>query len=115
MTPEEWEIMKKHSDIGHSIAYSVQELRHISEKILHHHEWWDGSGYPHGLKGEEIPYLSRIVAIADSFDIMTTGRPYKKTLTHDEAAAELKRYAGSHFDPDLVDVFLATLPCRECC
>jgi diguanylate cyclase (GGDEF)-like protein len=109
LTPEEWEIMKKHSEIGHRITHSVPELIHISDKILYHHEWWDGSGYPRGLKGEEIPILSRIVAIADSYDVMTTGRPYKKLLSKDEAVAELKNCSGSHFDPHLVEIFLSIL------
>jgi diguanylate cyclase (GGDEF)-like protein len=107
LTPEEWEIMKKHSEIGYRIALAAPELSHIAEKILYHHEWWDGSGYPRGLKGEEIPLLSRIVAIADSYDVMTNGRPYKKALNPEEAVGELKRCAGTHFDPHLVEVFLS--------
>jgi diguanylate cyclase (GGDEF)-like protein len=109
LTPEEWEIMKKHSEIGYRIALSAPELSHIAEELLHHHEWWDGSGYPSGLKADDIPLLSRIVAIADSYDVMTHGRPYKRALTREEAAKELKDCAGTHFDPHLIDVFLTTL------
>ncbi len=107
LTPEEWEIMKQHSEIGYRIALSAPELNGIAKKILHHHERWDGSGYPHGLKGEQIPLLSRILAIADSYDVMTNGRPYKKALTPEEAITELKQCSGTHFDPRLVEVFLS--------
>lgn len=109
LSPEEWEIMKKHSEIGYRIAASAPEISHIAEEILHHHERYDGTGYPAGLKGEEIPLLSRILAIADSYDVMTHGRPYKKALTQAQAAAELKRCSGTHFDPKLVEIFLRVM------
>ncbi len=113
LNQDEWKIMKQHTEIGYKIACSSPQMACIADKILHHHEWWDGSGYPHGLKGEEIPLLSRIIAIVDAFDVMTSGRPYKKILSQDEALAELKKYSGRHFDPDLVVVFLSIAPYKQ--
>ena len=95
LTEEEWQIMKKHSEIGYNMTKSIPELIHISQKILHHHEWWDGGGYPDGLSGEEIPLLSRIISVVDAFDVMTSGRTYKKSLTPERALNELQKYAGS--------------------
>lgn len=113
LSPEEWEIMKKHSEIGYRIAASAPEISQIAEEILYHHERYDGTGYPSGLKGEEIPLLSRILAIADSYDVMTHGRPYKKALTQGQAAAELIRCSGTHFDPGLVEIFLRVMNFSE--
>ncbi|MDW7740199.1 MAG: HD domain-containing phosphohydrolase [Bacillota bacterium] len=107
LTPEEWEIMKKHSEIGYNITNSIPGLSHISKMILHHHEWWNGKGYPDGLSGEEIPLLSRIIAVVDAYDVMVTGRSYKKSLTPHEALKELQDYAGTHFEPRLVKIFTA--------
>lgn len=109
LNKEEWETMKKHPEIGYRIAQSSSELAPISEGILHHHEWWNGSGYPRGLSGEEIPLISRIIAIVDAFDVMTHKRPYKEPFSKKEAVEELKRYAGSQFDPHLVEMFLETI------
>lgn len=109
LTPNEWDIIRKHPEIGYRIVVSVPEINHIAEDILHHHERWDGGGYPHGLKGEEIPYLSRILAIADSYDVMTTGRAYKAVMSHTAAVGELKKCSGTHFDPYLVEVFISAL------
>ena len=102
--------MKKHSEIGFKIASSSPQLTCIADKILYHHEWWDGSGYPQGLKGEEIPLLSRIIAIVDAFDVMTSGRPYRKILSPEDALFELRNFSGSHFDPHLVELFAQTAP-----
>lgn len=108
LTMEEWEIMKKHSDIGFNMTQSIPELAHVSEKILHHHEWWNGKGYPDGLAGEEIPLLSRIIAVVDAYDVMNNGRSYKKSLPPQEALQELLKYSGIHFEPRLVDIFINT-------
>lgn len=109
LTPGEWKIMKKHSEIGYRIAESSPDLIQIAPGILHHHEKWDGSGYPKGLKGKKIPIISRILSIVDSYDAMTSERPYNKAIPKEEALKEIKRCAGTQFDPYLVDKFLEVM------
>ncbi len=106
LNDKEWEKIKKHPRIGHNIVSTTEEFAHIAEAILHHHEHWDGQGYPEGLEGEEIPLLSRIIAIVDAYDVITNERAYKEAGSHQEAINELKKSAGSHFDPELVDEFI---------
>jgi HD-GYP domain-containing protein (c-di-GMP phosphodiesterase class II) len=106
LTPEEWHEMKKHPETGYRIAESSPELSHVSEYVLSHHERWDGTGYPQGLKGSEIPKLSRIISIVDAFDAMTHPRPYKKAVSVSESLAEIERCSGTQFDPEIVDIFI---------
>lgn len=106
LTIDEWEELKKHAEIGYRIAQTTPEISHIAEYILTHHEWWDGSGYPQGLKGTEIPLLSRILAVADAFDAMTAPRHYNSVMTKSEALEELKRCSGTQFDPEIVARFV---------
>ena len=106
LTADEWIIMKKHTEIGYRIAMASPELETIAEYILTHHEKWDGTGYPKGLKGEEIPLLSRILALADAYDAMTEKRIYRKTLTREEAIEEIKINAGTQFDPAIARIFI---------
>lgn len=106
LTLEEMVIMKRHCEIGYRIAQASPDLLPIAEWILKHHEWWNGKGYPLGLKGEEIPLECRILAIADAYDAMTNDRPYRKALTREEALSEIKKCSGTQFDPRLVDMFL---------
>lgn len=109
LTDEEWEIIKRHPETGFRVASSTEDFSHVAYDILAHHEHWDGSGYPKGLKGEEIPLLARITAVVDSYDVMTNYRPYKKTKTPKEALIELKRFAGKQFDPDIVKAFINSI------
>jgi putative two-component system response regulator len=111
LDPEEWTIMKRHPTIGAELlAGGSSELMQMAETIAHcHHEKFDGSGYPRGLEGEQIPLAARIVAVCDVFDALLSKRPYKAPWTVDEALAELDRRAGAHFDPDLVVKFHAIL------
>ena len=106
LSPEEWELIWKHPEVGYRIARSSPELAPIAEAILSHHEWWDGSGYPRGLEGEDIPLISRIIAIVDAYDVMTYGRPYKKPLSRQKTLQQLQKSAGSQFDPHLIDIFI---------
>ncbi|MCD6441276.1 MAG: response regulator [Candidatus Marinimicrobia bacterium] len=104
---EEWDMMKRHTIIGARILKgSNSELLKAGEIIaISHHEKWDGSGYPEGLKGENIPLLGRICAVADVFDAITTKRPYKEAFSNEEAFETIKKGCGTHFDPKVVDVF----------
>jgi diguanylate cyclase (GGDEF)-like protein len=106
LTPEEWEMVKKHPEVGYRIAKSSVDLVVIADGILYHHENWDGSGYPEGIKGTEIPLLSRIISIVDSFDAMTSDRPYRRAFTREQAIKEIKKDAGIKYDPELVEAFL---------
>ena len=103
---EEWRVIWRHPEIGYRIAASCPELAGVAEAILCHHEWWDGTGYPRGLKAETIPLLSRILSIADAYDVMTHGRPSRKPMSRERALNEIKKGAGTQFAPELVDVFL---------
>ena len=109
LTLEEMEQVKKHSEIGYRIAKSCPEISHLAEGILGHHERWDGEGYPNKLKGEEIPYESRIISILDSYDVMISDRPYKRKMSQEEAVKELKRCKGTQFDPYLAEKFIELL------
>lgn len=105
LTTDEWELMKKHSEIGYRIAMSTPELEHIAGYIMHHHERWDGTGYPKGLKGQQIPLSARILAVADAYDAMTEDRVYRSALTPESALEEIERCAGAQFDPDIAHLF----------
>jgi len=109
LTPEERHEIEQHCSIGYRIALAAPDLAPIADWILKHHEWWNGGGYPLGLKGEEIPLECRILAIADAYDAMTSDRPYRKAITHEEAVKELERCAGSQFDPVLTPKFIQVL------
>jgi HD-GYP domain-containing protein (c-di-GMP phosphodiesterase class II) len=105
LTDDEYEIMKQHPRKGEHILDAVPLLKEMAGAGLMHHENWDGSGYPDGRKGEEIPLLGRIVSVADAFDAMTTDRPYRAALPLEYAAGEIDRMGGTQFDPDVAKVF----------
>ncbi len=107
LTPEEKREMQRHCEIGYRIAQSSNELLPIADWILKHHEWWNGGGYPVGLRGEQIPLECRILAVVDAYDAMTSDRPYRAAMSHEEALAGLRRAAGTQFDPKIVKKFLA--------
>jgi putative two-component system response regulator len=109
---DEWNVMRSHAQIGAAIIgeHAGGLLKMARTIALTHHEKWDGSGYPQGLKGEEIPHEGRIVAIADVFDALTSERPYKRAWTVEEAIATMQRDSGTHFDPDLLALFVEHLP-----
>ncbi len=106
LTPSEWEKMREHSRIGYRMAKNIPDFAPIAQEILYHHEHWDGNGYPDGLKGEDIPLLSRIISIIDAYDVMQSRRPYKGAISKTKALKEIKRCAGTQLDPQLVEIFL---------
>ena len=105
LTFEEFTYMKKHPELGSAIIEPIAELKDLIPNILHHHERYDGNGYPNGLKGKKIPYYARIICIADSFDAMTSDRPYRKRMDTLIALEELLKHSGDQFDPQLVKLF----------
>jgi diguanylate cyclase (GGDEF)-like protein len=109
LTEEEWAIMKRHPEIGYRIARASHKLARIADYILTHHERWDGAGYPKGLKGEDIPLLSRILAVADAYDAMTEDRVYRKAMSKEQAVEEIRRNAGTQFDPLIANIFIETI------
>lgn len=112
LDPDEWVIMKQHTTIGANIiGQSESGLLKLAATIaLNHHEKWNGSGYPHGLAGNEIPHEARIIAIADVFDALTSSRPYKRAWSNEDAIGLITSESGKHFDPDLVSAFTSSLP-----
>ena len=109
LSPKEWEVMRSHPDLGVAILKHIDAIKDCLVAVLHHHERYDGSGYPAGLKGENIPLNARILAVADAYDAMTSERPYRQgKMTCEQALAELTRCAGKQFDPRVVEV-LASL------
>ncbi len=107
LSSEEWETMRTHPHVGYRIAKATEHFAHVADEILAHHERWDGSGYPQGLYRTEIPMLARIAAIADAYEVMSHGRPYKPAMSRDDIIVEMKKCAGTQFDPELVKLFLA--------
>ncbi len=103
---DEWKIMRMHPDLGHRMLKDIAFLEKPAEIVLAHQEKWDGSGYPNGLAGEAIPIGARIFAAADTFDAMTSDRPYRKALPYEKARAELIAFSGTQFDPGVVEAFL---------
>jgi len=109
LTPEEWEAMKKHPVYAYQMLSRIEYLRPALDIPYCHHEKWDGSGYPRGLRGEEIPLAARIFAVVDVFDALTSNRPYRKAWTKDEALEYIRKERGKHFDPQVVDTFFEYL------
>ena len=106
LTDEEYQSMKTHPSQGEKMVHEVKQLGKITDWIKSHHERWDGKGYPSGLSGENIPLAARIIALADTYDAMTSTRSYRKALSHEEAIAEIERCSGSQFDPKLAKAFI---------
>jgi diguanylate cyclase (GGDEF)-like protein/PAS domain S-box-containing protein len=113
LNAKEFMAIQRHCEIGRRIALSQSDLAPIADYILKHHEHWNGKGYPFGLCGEDIPLACRILAIADAFDAMTSDRPYRNAMSRHEAVQELRRCAGTQFDPDLVEQFIQVLDAND--
>jgi HD-GYP domain-containing protein (c-di-GMP phosphodiesterase class II) len=110
LTDEEWEIMRRHPELGHLMIRNIRFLGKSAPVVLHHHERYDGKGYPAGLVGDAIPLGARIFSVADTFDAMTSDRPYRKALGYEETRTEIERCAGGQFDPKVVASFSAVAP-----
>jgi HD-GYP domain-containing protein (c-di-GMP phosphodiesterase class II) len=112
-TPTELFILHKHPSFGALLASYFNLPAELRIRTQHHHERWDGRGYPHKLGGEDIPLMARIVQVADTYDAMVSERPYRKPLSHEEAAAELRLHEAKQFDPRVIEAFLDTYPTKE--
>lgn len=113
LSPEEYTEIQRHCEIGARIAQMTSLLLPIADWILKHHEWWNGKGYPLGLKGEEIPMECRLLTIADAYVAMTSDRPYRKAMSHEKAVIELSKRSGTQFDPELLERFMQVLENRD--
>jgi HD-GYP domain-containing protein (c-di-GMP phosphodiesterase class II) len=113
LTPQERMIVQKHPELGWAVIKNIPGCQTASLLILHHHEMWDGNGYPAGLKGEGIPLGARIVAVTDAFDAMTTDRCYRKGMPTDQALATLEQFAGTQFDSQIVAAFAEFVRAEE--
>lgn len=109
LTAEERALMQTHSERGAEVLARYKDFTRGAAIVRHHHEAWDGSGYPHGLKGVEIPFGARVLAVADSFDAMTTDRPYRRGMSVAKAVGILRQGRGQQWDPQVVDAFLRSL------
>ena len=109
LTDEEMRAVRQHPEVGKRLLESAMRLNALLPVVLHHHERWDGSGYPDGLRGEQIPFAARVISLCDAWQAMVTDRAYRPALGYDEAVAELRQGSGTQFDPDLVEVFIASL------
>jgi putative two-component system response regulator len=105
LTDEEWVIMRRHPQLAYDMLHSVEYLRPALEIPFNHHEKWDGTGYPRGLKGEEIPLTARLFAVVDVWDALTSDRPYRKAWSEEEALNYIREQSGKHFDPKVVELF----------
>jgi putative two-component system response regulator len=109
LTDDEWDVMKKHPQFAYDMLYRIEYLRPAMDIPYCHHEKWDGTGYPRGLKGEGIPLSARLFAIVDVWDALTSDRPYRSAWTREDALAYIKDQSGKHFDPEVVRLFLQTV------
>ena len=106
LNPEEYNTIKQHANMGAEIINHIKQLRNIIPGVKYHHEQLDGTGYPEGLKGEKIPIIAKIVSVADTYDAMTTDRPYRRALSKEMAIKELRRCSGTQFDKEVVEAFV---------
>ncbi|MGM0651505.1 MAG: HD domain-containing phosphohydrolase [Bacillota bacterium] len=113
LTKNQWEAVMRHPETGYKLLEGTEEMAYAAYDVLAHHEHWDGKGYPQGLKGPDIPLASRIIAIADAFEVMKSGRPYKKAMTPEQVIAELNRCSGTQFDPELVKIAVEFINSRN--
>ena len=102
---EEFEHIKQHPELGYTILQDITRMSHVLPGVLHHHEAWNGKGYPHGLAGEDIPLLARIIAVADAFDAMSSDRPYRKGMDDEKLDSILQGGAGSQWDANVIAAF----------
>jgi len=109
LTDEEWEKMRKHTDFAYEMLSSIRYLQPALDIPYCHHEKWDGTGYPRGLKGQEIPVAARIFAVADVWDAITSDRPYRKSWSREEALRHIHEQSGKYFDPQVVEAFLGLI------
>jgi len=113
LTPEEYEYIKTHAALGGEFVETCRGLRHLAPFVRHHHEWWDGRGYPDGLRGEQIPLEARILAVCDAVEAMASDRPYRNGMSLDEIIAEVKRCSGTQFDPAVARAFVKIVEQRR--
>jgi len=105
LTEDEFDLIRKHPEIGYRILKDIPQLKDILPGVLYHHERWDGNGYPHGLSQQQIPMVARLIALADSFDAMSSTRTYREARSRSEVLREIRQCAGTQFDPELAPVF----------